>query len=599
MLFILWAKPDKNDTDIKSSGLNVIYLPQDGNNVQWLLDGREAMFEMCDAFIMATKFIYVLASFFSPGINLVRGEVDYNKMYNKSDLHKKIMDEVNDLNKTKQNISEKTVPLISLLTVIAKKKAVPVRIVMFHPSYVQKGTFGSEEAFKMVRAWSNQIDIRLAMWGSNFEGHEIGVHHQKSVVVGTDEGLIGFCGGMDFAFGRWGKPEHNLDRILDTPDTIDPPFRIDTQMKWIGDKKVMGEYIRDKKNNKGSYICKPGNEWFGEGCGEGTQMFWHDVHAKVVGPVANDLALNFRRRYDKADTNYSITEPDPFDHGKNKGTITVPFQFPPKADIKNEIEQYRNKWASLYSEEGYSREKVWSQILRSYSPDEDYGIWDAYRNLFSNAKKNIYIENQYPFEDGGILEVLIDNIENMKKSRKELRVIVVAPVMPDHYDTAIRKNLAKLIDTNRDKIAAYSLVSTSGERRIPIYVHSKIAIIDDEWVIVGSANLDRFGMGGATSKQPRGSSELAILVHGPKQALALRNMLVKEHLGPGAPANPDVFDNIFDAFKNVADKNGLPKDEGPIIGHLVKHRVYEDIDSKSGLRSLISHYFRRIFSYRE
>ncbi len=27
----LWAKTDKNDTDIKSSGLNVSYLPQDGN----------------------------------------------------------------------------------------------------------------------------------------------------------------------------------------------------------------------------------------------------------------------------------------------------------------------------------------------------------------------------------------------------------------------------------------------------------------------------------------------------------------------------------------------------------------------------------------
>lgn len=110
----MWAKPDTNDMGIKSSGLNVSYLPQDGNNVQWLLDGREAMFEMCDAFIMATKFIYVLASFFSPGINLVRGDEDYNKMYNKSDLHKKIMDQVNDLNKTKQNITEKTVPLISL-----------------------------------------------------------------------------------------------------------------------------------------------------------------------------------------------------------------------------------------------------------------------------------------------------------------------------------------------------------------------------------------------------------------------------------------------------------------------------------------------------
>ena len=234
----------------------------------------------------------------------------------------------------------------------------------------------------------------------------------------------------------------------------------------------------------------------------------------------------------KADTNYSITKSDPLDRGKK--TITIPFQFPPKADLKNEIEQYRNKYASLYSEEGYSREKVWAQILRSYSPDEDYGMWDAYRNLFSKAKKSIYIENQYPFEDGEVLKVLIDNIENMKKSKKELRVIVVAPVMPDHYDTVIRKNLAKLINTNRDKIAAYSLVSTSGKRRIPIYVHAKIAIIDDEWVIVGSANLDRFGMGGATSKQPRGSSELAIMVHGKEHALALRNMLVKEHLGPGA-----------------------------------------------------------------
>ena len=75
-------------------------------------------------------------------------------------------------------------------------------------------------------------------------------------------------------------------------------------------------------------------------------------------------------------------------------------------------------------------------------------------------------------------------------------------------------------------------------------------------------------------------------------------MLAKEHLGSGAPANLDDFNNVFDAFKNVAAKNRLPKDDSPIIGHLVKHRVYEDIDSKDSgsLRSLISHYFKRIFS---
>lgn len=65
------------------------------------------------------------------------------------------------------------------------------------------------------------------------------------------------------------------------------------------------------------------------------------------------------------------------------------------------------------------------------------------------------------------------------------------------------------------------------------------------------------------------------------------------------PADPDDFNNVFDAFKNVAAKNRLPKDDGPIIGHLVKHRVYEDMNSKDsgGLSSLISHYLRRINSY--
>ena len=46
-----WAKMDTKDTEIKSSGLNVSYLPQDGNYVQWLLDGHDSMFEMCDALI--------------------------------------------------------------------------------------------------------------------------------------------------------------------------------------------------------------------------------------------------------------------------------------------------------------------------------------------------------------------------------------------------------------------------------------------------------------------------------------------------------------------------------------------------------------------
>lgn len=55
--------------------------------------------------------------------------------------------------------------------------------------------------------------------------------------------------------------------------------------------------------------------------------------------------------------------------------------------------------------------------------------------------------------------------------------------------------------------------------------------------------------------------------------MVLINMLVRAF---GAPANLDDFNNVFGAFKSVEAKNRLPMDEGPIIGHLVKHRVFED-----------------------
>jgi len=55
-----------------------------------------------------------------------------------------------------------------------------------------------------------------------------------------------------------------------------------------------------KKKKERSYICKPGNEWLGEGCEEGSQVLWHDVHGKVVGPVAYDLAY-FSRTTETAD----------------------------------------------------------------------------------------------------------------------------------------------------------------------------------------------------------------------------------------------------------------------------------------------------------
>jgi hypothetical protein len=93
---------------------------------------------------------------------------------------------------------------------------------------------------------------------------------------------------------------------------------------------------------------------------------------------------------------------------------------------------------------------------------------------------------------------------------------------------------------------------------------------------VGSANLDRMGMGGAaqTGVLYRASSEIGILVKGHDQALALRNLLAAEHLGTDSP--PDDFDDLFDKFYQCALTNGQP--EPPLLdkdlnGQLVFHRA--------------------------
>ena len=60
----------------------------------------------------------------------------------------------------------------------------------------------------------------------------------------------------------------------------------------------------------------------------------------------------------------------------------------------------------------------------------------------------------------------------------------------------------------------------------PVYVHAKVAIIDDEWLTVGSANLNNRGF--VTD------SELNVVVRDPSLARALRMELWSEHLGIGA-----------------------------------------------------------------
>jgi hypothetical protein len=85
-------------------------------------------------------------------------------------------------------------------------------------------------------------------------------------------------------------------------------------------------------------------------------------------------------------------------------------------------------------------------------------------------------------------------------------------------------------------------------KRFMIYVHSKLMIVDDEYIVVGSANINQRSLDGTRDSeiaigafQPghsMGSSPVGPLPRG--QVAGFRKALWKEHLGVGT-ASPCVF----------------------------------------------------------
>lgn len=84
-------------------------------------------------------------------------------------------------------------------------------------------------------------------------------------------------------------------------------------------------------------------------------------------------------------------------------------------------------------------------------------------------------------------------------------------------------------DRGRNSFEAYSLYASgpaagrTGYAYAPVYVHAKIAVVDDAWFTVGSANLNRRGLATDT--------EMNLQAAAPDIVRDLRARLWAEHLG--------------------------------------------------------------------
>lgn len=233
---------------------------------------------------------------------------------------------------------------------------------------------------------------------------------------------------------------------------------------------------------------------------------FHDVQLMVEGEAARELSKLFRVRWDRAGC--GDLPPMGGTRGRNESC------WPPgvTADFRG----------------------VDVAISRTIPPvsgeDEVREIERTYLRLISLAERFLYIENQFisshviaralaeRLEQNPALEVVVVNQERCKGHLEELAM--------GHGRARFMHVLRRFVEEGR--IRFVFPVSYETDRRVAVKVHSKLMIVDDRYLTVGSANLSNRSMGF--------DSECNLTIHAkrPDERLAIRRTLARllgDHTG--------------------------------------------------------------------
>jgi phosphatidylserine/phosphatidylglycerophosphate/cardiolipin synthase-like enzyme len=257
---------------------------------------------------------------------------------------------------------------------------------------------------------------------------------------------------------------------------------------------------------------------------------WHDVQLRIEGEAVTDLEENFRQRWADA-----------------TGETELPHCTP----------SYDDSW------------HVPTQIIRTvpadfytFAPQGIYGIRHAYLKAIEAAESFIYLENQYLWAPE-IVDALIAAMNRPHSGQFRIVLVLPAKAYTGKYDNDQHVKRLREADGGRGIFEAYALytggmsASVIGYRYLPVYVHAKVGIIDDQWLSVGSANLNRRGLANDT--------EMNAQIIDPTQAKALRVTLWAEHLG--------ISEGDVQAADPIALIDSLWKERAAEMAHAIASRV--------------------------
>lgn len=263
---------------------------------------------------------------------------------------------------------------------------------------------------------------------------------------------------------------------------------------------VMGSSIDRKSYNESGHFIHDARHG-------GT--LWHDVSLKLYGPAVEHLDRTVATVWNAA---------NPAGCSSSRGALPVknkliptkgPFPVKNSEDLAG-VQVIRTLPGDIYdgshTDAGEGRKPSVPKVIpgKKGIPYGETGPLEAYQRAIACAKDFIYIEDQY-LTSPDIVTALIQRMTDKDEEARQLQLIIVLNIKPDHPDyRKLQENyllqLKAKIDS--DRLGIFTLWScreaTPKEAPryeiTPIYVHSKVGIVDDKWASMGTANLDGASM---------------------------------------------------------------------------------------------------------
>lgn len=546
---------------------------------QWLVDGRDYMWNVSRAISMARDVIYIHDWWLSPELYLRRPAAISQKWRLDRLLKRKAQEGVKVFVIMYRNINT----------------AIPI------DSEYSKFSLLDLHENVFVQRSPNQFRQNTFFWA----------HHEKICII---DHTVAFCGGVDLCFGRWDTPTHAVvDDKLTGFELNDMPKDADHCQLWPG-KDYSNPRVQDFYS-----LDKPYEEMYDRT--KVPRMPWHDIGMQVVGQPARDLSRHFVQRW-----NYVLRQ--------RKPSRPTPFLLPPPdfnlADLEALGLDGTCRIQMLRSASAWS--------IGTPNKTEN-SIMQAYVKMIQQSEHFVYIENQFFISSCEVLgtrmentigDALVDRIKRAAENGEDWRAVIIIPLMPGFQNSVDSQDgsSVRLIMTcqycsiSRGETSIFSRLRAAGiepEDYIQfyalrswgkigpnqaltteqLYIHAKCMVVDDRIAIIGSANINERSMLGSRDSEVAAIVEdtemLDSIMAGEPYKVGrfphtLRMRLMREHIGIDVD---ELVEEVYDGeeFDDHYDSDGSDlssqSTHGSTAQRLIDHKnqLQDEIIAKADMHT--------------